>query len=198
MSTSVFDFNELSRTFHPRTGAMEAWNAAYARVEEYLRAHRIYNRLYATQLAVQILKRAALRHERNPARDPVVVAAEEMEETIEGWFRRFAAERELSHGGAAIPGRLALLLANAPERWPEVFLADEVPPELTQALTTMEIIAGPDMSVSSMVPQPIDLGPISDAAGDALEHFARWPLLRTVSLWLIFIVALAAAFHATR
>ena len=32
---------ESLNSFRPRTGTMEAWNAAYVRVEDYLRAHRI-------------------------------------------------------------------------------------------------------------------------------------------------------------
>ena len=58
--------------------------------------------------------------------------------------------------------------------------------------------AGPDMVVSSMVPRPIDLGPITEAAGDTLERFERWPILRALLLWMIFAGALAGIFYATR
>ena len=58
--------------------------------------------------------------------------------------------------------------------------------------------AGPDMVVSSMVPRPIDLGPITEAAGDTLERFERWPILRTLLLWMVFACALAGIFYATR
>ena len=60
------------------------------------------------------------------------------------------------------------------------------------------IQAGPDMAVSSMVPRPIDLGRITEAAGETLERFEQWPLLRTVFLWLVFAGALAGTFYATR
>ena len=43
----------------PKTGTMEAWNAAYVRVEDYLRAHRIHNRLHQSRLIQKILERAA-------------------------------------------------------------------------------------------------------------------------------------------
>ena len=58
--------------------------------------------------------------------------------------------------------------------------------------------AGPDLVVSSMVPRPIDLGPITEAAGDTLERFERWPILRALLLWLMFAGALAGIFYATR
>jgi hypothetical protein len=54
------------------------------------------------------------------------------------------------------------------------------------------------MVVSSMVPRPIDLGPITEAAGDTLERFERWPILRTLLLWMVFAGALAGIFYATR
>ena len=41
--------------FRPRTGTMQEWNAAYVRVEDYLRAHRIHNRLHQSRLIQQIL-----------------------------------------------------------------------------------------------------------------------------------------------
>jgi len=58
--------------------------------------------------------------------------------------------------------------------------------------------AGPDLVVSSMVPRPIDLGPITEAAGDTLERFERWPILRALLLWMMFAGALAGIFYATR
>jgi hypothetical protein len=54
------------------------------------------------------------------------------------------------------------------------------------------------MVVSSMVPRPIDLGPITEAAGETLERFEKWPILRTLFLWLLFATALAGIFYATR
>jgi hypothetical protein len=48
------------------------------------------------------------------------------------------------------------------------------------------------------VPRPIDLGPITEAAGETLERFEKWPILRTLFLWLLFATALAGIFYATR
>lgn len=177
---------------------MEAWNAAYVRVEEYLRALRVYNRLHATRLTVRILERAAAKHEHNPGHDPVTLAAEEMQAVTDEWFRRVVRGPDLPHGSPVIAGRVALLLSNASERWPYAFLADELPPELNRAFERTAIFAGPDMTVTSMVPQPIDLGPITDAAGDAVEQLSRWPVLRTVALWTLFLGVLAVVFHFTR
>jgi hypothetical protein len=49
-----------------------------------------------------------------------------------------------------------------------------------------------------MVPRPIDLGMISEAAGETVERFEKWPLLRALMLWLLFATAMASIFFATR
>jgi hypothetical protein len=58
--------------------------------------------------------------------------------------------------------------------------------------------AGPDLAVSSMVPRPIDLGRITEAAGETLERFERWPVMRALFLWIVFASALAGIFYMTR
>jgi len=178
---------------------MDAWNAAYVRVEDYLRAHRIHNRLHSSRLLQEILERAARRHEQNPGLEPTTLAAEETEAMMDSWFAEILGERDLPHDRIAIAGRLALLLSDGPEKWPQAFLDEQhVPPEFGQAMRESFIQAGPDMAVSSMVPRPIDLGPISEAAGETLERFEQWPLLRTLFLWLLFAGALVGTFYATR
>lgn len=186
--------------FRPTTGSLEAWNAAFARVEDYLRAHRIQNRLHASQLVHRILARAARRHAANPSLDPTTLAAEETETMMDEWFADMLDERDQPHERIAIDGRIALLLSDGPRRWPDAFLEPraKVPEDFAGAMRDGAIAAGPDMAVSSMVPRPIDLGPIPEVAGETLERFEQLPLVRTLLLWLVFAGALAAIFYATR
>jgi hypothetical protein len=185
--------------FRPRTGTMEEWNAAYVRVEDYLRAHRIHNRLHQSRLIQQILERAAHRHEAQPRRSPTQLAAEETESLMDLWFANMLDRRGEPHDRIAIEGRLALLLCDGPQRWPYAFLDEQqVPQEFEHAMRAGAIQAGPDMAVSSMVPRPIDLGLIPEAAGETIERIERWPMLQTVLLWLFFAAALAVIFYATR
>jgi hypothetical protein len=65
-------------------------------------------------------------------------------------------------------------------------------------MRTSHLNAGPDLAVSSMVPRPIDLGRITEAAGETLERFERWPILRALLLWMLFAAALAGIFYLTR
>lgn len=185
--------------FRPRSGTMEAWNAAYGRVDDYLRAHRIHNRLLANRIILRVLEAAARRHEANPALDPTTLAAEEIEAQMDRWFGEMLDERDQPHERIAIDGRVALLLSDGPQKWPYAFLSSEpVPPDFVQAMRAGAIEAGPDLAVSSMVPRPIDLGAIPEAAGETLERFEQWPLLRAFVLWVIFAAVLAAIFYATR
>eukprot|EP01035_Chromulina_nebulosa_P067637 gene67637-92648_t len=101
---------------------MDAWNAAYVRVEDYLRAHRIHNRLHQSRLILKILERAARRHEANPALDPTTLAAEETEATIDLWFADVLDVRGQPHERIAVDGRVALLLCDGPQKWPYAFL----------------------------------------------------------------------------
>src|SRR3954467_1753584 len=97
---------ESLSSFRPRTGTMEAWNAAYVRVEDYLRAHRIHNRLHQSRLIQQVLERAARRHETNPALNPTALAAEEVETLMDSWFADMLDERGQPHERIAVDGRL--------------------------------------------------------------------------------------------
>jgi hypothetical protein len=188
-----------SAEFRPRTGTMDEWNAAYVRVEDYLRAHRIHNRLHQSRLIQLVLERAARRHEVNPGLSPTAVAAEEVESMMDAWFADLLDERGLPHERIAVDGRVALLLCDGPQKWPYAFLDEQqIPPDFAQSMRAGAIQAGPDMTLSSMVPRPIDLGPIPEAAGETIERIEKWPLLQTLLLWVVFAGALAAIFYATR
>ncbi len=190
---------ESLSSFRPKQGTMEAWNAAYVRVEDYLRAHRIHNRLHQSRLILQILERAARRHEATPAIDPTTLAAEETETMMDLWFADVLDERDQPHDRIAVDGRVAMLLCDGPEKWPYAFLEERnIPGDFALAMRTGALQAGPDMTVSSMVPRPIDLGAITEAAGDTFEQIEKWPILRVLLLWLAFAAALAGIFYATR
>jgi hypothetical protein len=190
---------ESLSSFRPRTATMEAWNDAYVRAEDYLRAHRIHNRLHVSRLVQKILERAARRHEQNPGLEPTTVVAEETEAMMDLWFADVLDVRGQPHERIAVDGRLALLLCDGAQKWPYAFLDEQrIPEDFKQAMRAVAIQAGPDMAISSMVPRPIDLGPIPEAAGETLERFERWPLLRMLLLWLIFAGVLAGVFHMTR
>ena len=188
-----------SLTFRPSTGTLEQWNAAYVRVEDYLRAHRIHNRLHQSRLIQLVLGAAARRHEQNPALDPASLAIEETDRLMDGWFAELLDARNLPHNRIAAEGRVALLLSDGIDRWPYAFLNEQgAPPEFAEAMKRSSMKAGPDLAVSSMVPREIDLGTITEAAGQTLEQIEKLPFVRMLLLWVLFAGVLAAVFYATR
>lgn len=190
---------ESLSAFRPTTGTLDQWNAAYVRAEDYLRAHRIHNRLHQSRLIQIILQRAALRHASDPSIDPTRLAAEEMERAMDRWFAAVLRDSDRPHERIAVDGRVALLLCDGPQKWPYAFLDEEhIPDDFDKAMRESSINAGPDLAVSNMVPRPIDLGLISEAAGETLERFERYPLIRTLVFWALFLGILMAIFYATR
>jgi hypothetical protein len=186
-------------SFQPRTGSMEAWNAAYVRIEDYLRAHRIHNRLHQSSLIQAVLERAAQRHANNTSLDPTTLAAEEIEVMMDHWFADVLAINNRDHQRMAIDGRVAMLLSDGPQKWPYAFLDQgNIPVDFSASMRASSIKAGPDMTVSSMVPRDIDLGLITEAAGETLEQMEKWPLLRLFLLWAFFLGSLLGIFLATR
>jgi len=199
MELSVESVEAQRAAFRPKTGTMDAWNAAYVRAEDYLRAHRIHNRLHQSRLIQALLERAARRHAENPALDPTTLVAEETELLMDEWFGEILDVKDMPHDRIAIAGRVALLLSDGAQKWPYGFLDSRAaPPEFMTAMRTGSMQAGPDMAVSSMVPRDIDLGPITEAAGETLERIEKWPLVRTMFLWLVFLTALMGIFYVTR
>lgn len=190
---------EPLNSFRPTTGTLEQWNAAYGRVEDYLRAHRIHNRLHQSRLIQLVLSAAARRHAQNPGADPVTLAIEETDRLMDEWFGELLGGKDLPHNRIAAEGRVALLVTDCMQRWPYAFLDEKnVPPEFTQAMRQGSLQAGPDLAVSSMVAREIDLGAITEAAGQTLERIESLPIVRVLLLWLVFISVLAVVFYATR
>ena len=91
-----------------------------------------------------------------------------------------------------------MLLAQAPARWPDCFLHPSPPPELTAAVQTVVLETKRPLRQTGMTPQPIDLGPVSEVADETWKTFDKWPVLRGLSVWLLFALLLAAVFYVVR
>ena len=190
---------ESLTTFRPRTGTPEQWNAAFVRVEDYLRAHRVHNRLQQSQILQRVLVQAARQHEKEPHLDPTTLAAEEIVRLMDEWYGELLGDKYLQHERIAVEGRVALQMCNGVERWPYAFLdLENVPAEFAREMKQRSVQAGPDMTVTSMVPRPIELGTLTEVAGQTFEQIEKWPILRVSLLWALFVSVLAMLFYSTR
>jgi len=169
--------------------ASAEWNAAYYRLEDYLRALHVVNKVYQSQIILRVLERAAAKHAANPEINPTTVAMNEVWGEMETWFDTVLPTPP--HFLAA--GPVSLLVTDATEKWPTVFLSADIPPEFTDALKACEIQAGPDLNLSSMVPRPLDTGPAEETS--VLEKTKRMAMLLPMVLFgsaaaaVIFLLA---------
>ncbi len=177
--------------FTPSTGTQEEWNEAYARLADYFRALRIHSRLHRTYLILEILRRAAAKHKDHPDKSPTYVALHEMRRMQKDWTRGVIGHMNISEGRMEVNGRTAFLLGDGPRRYPHYFLGTEnVPDELKTAMRNTIEQSGPDMEVSSMVPRPIELGPISEFTDETIVKFERYPVLRYLLLFIVSALVL--------
>jgi hypothetical protein len=173
---------------------LEEWNAAYAKVESYFNALRVRNKLLLGQLVVRVLDRAMGRALTEPDRPAMELAGEEMDRVVSEWY---AAVLDVPVQSAdpllATRGRLALLLADMPRKWPDQFLRPGPWPEdFVRAMRESFLRAGPDFQFSQMNPRPIDLGAIT-----TLTNLGNLPYFRIILIWLGFGLLLVVLFQMT-
>ena len=173
---------------------LEEWNAAYTRIEGHLHALRVRNRVLVGQLVLEVLERARARAPREPRRSATELAAEEMDLFVTDWFARvLEALPDAADPHLSVRGRLALLLADMPDRWPDQFLRPGPwPREFVSAMRETYLRAGPDFQISRMSPRPLDLGPIA-----TLTRFGRLPYKKMILLWALFALVLGLFFYFT-
>jgi len=144
--------------FFPTTGSEAEWNAAYYRLEDYLRAMHVTNKLQQNQIILRLLRAAARRHALNSEQHPTTLAMDAAHEELDCWFKTILADQDRS----PISGRVSLLITETTEKWPAAFLNPEPPPDCRRALAESEVRAGPDLQVSNMVTRPFDFGPLAE------------------------------------
>ena len=173
---------------------LEEWNAAYAKVESYFHALRIRNRMLLGRLVLQVLNRAMRRATNEPNRSVTELAVEEMDRFVTEWFGQVLPDSPAaSHQALSTRGRLALLLADMPGKWQDLFLQPGPwPAEFITAMRETYLRAGPDFQLSKMTPRKLDLGPIT-----TLTNMSRLPYVKMAAIWIVFALVLIVVFLLT-
>ncbi|MGA2030057.1 MAG: hypothetical protein ABSG87_08300 [Verrucomicrobiota bacterium] len=173
---------------------LEEWNAAYGKVENYFHALRIRNKALLGQLVLRVLECAISRSPAELGSSATQLAAEEMDHLVTGWFAEILHESPAgSDQTLSTKGRLALLLADMPDKWQDQFLRPGPwPAEFINAMREAYLRAGPDFQLSKMAPRPLDLGPIT-----TLTNLGRIPYLKMGLAWGLFGLVLVAIFILT-
>ncbi len=169
-----------------------AWDAAFLRVESYLRAHHIESRVLLNHLTADIISRTRALAEGRSGDEIMGLALEVTDAHIGQWFARIFPDGDPGDERFLARGRLALLLADVPGRWPQHFLsADSLPEEMVEAMRTCTFQAGPELRFTNMPPTPIDTL-FGDEADPKRPPAKRFAVLRTV-LGSLAVLGLAGA-----
>ena len=127
------------------------------------------------------------------------LAIEEARELVAHWLANLLPPRSEEQPFTLAEGFLALYLCDAPMRWPGAFLnPQQAPPDFADTLRSRIVKTGPELEVSSMVPRQIDLGLLPDLAESAFDTLDRFPLIKTLLVWTLFIAGLVFLFWYTR
>lgn len=136
----------------------DEWNVAHYRLDDYLRAHGIRDRIWQSRLLLKILDEAMVRHRQDPSQSPITHTHHAAEEFIEKWLRSARDFGALPAERVVSTGKLYLYLMDAMDRWPDAFLSEGTPPaDLRGELTAISFVPNPVLEVSRMVPREPEL-----------------------------------------
>jgi hypothetical protein len=174
--------------------SLDEWNAAYSKVESYLHALRVRNKVLLGRLVIQVLRRAMRRAPQEANLSATQLAMQEMDSFVAEWFAHVLQYQPTgSDQMLSTRGRLALLLADMPGKWQDQFLRPGPWPEpFVTAMRKTFVLAGPNFQLAKMAPRPFDLGPIT-----RLSNLSRLSYTAMVISWLIFGALLVYLFLHT-
>lgn len=177
--------------------ASPAWDAAFLRVESYLRAHHIESRVLLNHLTAEIIRRARELAGDADGDEVVTLAMTVAHAQMGLWFARIFPEGDWSDERFRARGRLALLLSDVPGRWSQCFLSREpLPQELVESMRQSEFQAGPELRFTNMPPTPLN-HIFGDDADPERAPSSRFPALRTVVGGLLVMGIIGIAWAAT-
>jgi hypothetical protein len=161
------------------------WDEAFMRVQSYFRAYGMESPLQLNELAAGIIQEARERLREGAPGDPLGVAMRIAQAHIGAWFARSGKDLDWSNDRARAQGRLALIVADLPGRWRHSFMsASPLPPELSAAMTSVEIFPGPELKLTSMAPEPLEFG-ILDSGDGRVPTKRYWLPAKLLSSWLL-------------
>jgi len=174
-----------------------AWDEAFLRVESYLRAHHLESRVLLNRLTTDIIREAHERTVANPGEAPVGLAMQVTHARIGAWFARVGEVSDWSDKRVRACGRLALVLADVPGRWPDCFLSvGPIPPELVAALSSGELRPGPELRFSNMSAAALEFS-FSAPDNPNCPRQGGWAGVRAAAGWLVIVGFYGAAWAAS-
>jgi hypothetical protein len=170
---------------------LTAWNEAYLRAEDYLRATRIGDFLHAHAVVSELLRRAETKAREGDGRHPTELVMEEAMDWLDDWMARALPSEELSEERRTAAGLLAFHAAGCEQRFPSALFHPKPPPACVDALRRTNVRQGPDLVVTSMTPREMDFGAMENITGQPWETYEPLLVAATVGGWaLVVFIAL--------
>jgi hypothetical protein len=187
---------ETTLTTGSPAAADPAWDEAFMRVQSYLRAHGLESPVLLNQATAGII-REAREDPGAPGAEPVERAMEAAHARIGAWFARSGHDLDWTNDRMRAQGRMALVMADLPRRWPNHFLSpDPIPPELASAMASFPILPGPGVRLSGMAPEPLEFGVLEGNESGVPGRRIRFPA-RVMVTWFLIFGVLGAAWATT-
>lgn len=174
------------------------WDEAFARVESYLRAYQIESRVLLNRLTTEMIAAARALAVEHPQEAPVTLAIQVAHARMGEWLVYALGEGDWTDERFRARGRLALLLAEIPQKAPDRFLAlEELPAATREQLATASLSVAPDLRLTSMPSASLEF-PLTDAVAEKWVTFSRSTFLRATTSWILILGIVSMAWFATR
>ena len=174
------------------------WDDAYDKVEHYLLALKIKNRRVLSKLVYLILDKAAKRLANEPHKNQTTVAMEEAHRITAEWLDRVLGKKNTSNK-ISVRGRLAMLLADVPDKWLEYFLEDGPwPEEFLKEMQEAYVYAGPDFQKARMLPRALKFTSTGSIIAETFKFLGKRPHLKWLVYWFIIAILFILLFYSTR
>ena len=162
-----------------------AWDEAFLRIGSYLRAHGLESRVLLNQATSEIIREALALVFNGHTGAPVTLALQLTHQRIGDWYAQTGQGIDWTNERMRAQGRLALINADLPGRWPYSFLSsDPVPADLATAIASFQLLPAPELYLSTMPPAPLEFG--FHEPGDHFDLSRRmWLPARTLVSWLL-------------
>jgi hypothetical protein len=162
-----------------------AWDEAFLRVESYLRTYGLESHVLLHQVTAAIIEEARDKARGGATENPVELAMNATQSHIGAWLARSGHPVDWTNDRIRAQGRLALIVADLPSRWPNSFLSsDPFPADLAVAMASSHVLPAPDMRVSNMAPEPLEFG-LLEPGDPRIQSKRIWIPIRAFVPWLL-------------
>ncbi|HEY1847676.1 MAG TPA: hypothetical protein VGG37_00660 [Opitutaceae bacterium] len=181
----------------PVQAAEPAWDEAYLRVQSYLRAYGMDSIVTLNEVTSSVIRDARERAASGAGGEPVALALEVTHSRIGAWFAKSGGECDWSDDQTRLQGRLALILADLPGRYANCFLgSDPMPPGLARAMSSFQILPGPEVRLSNMAPEPLEFA-FLEPGDPRLRGRRFWRPARAIVSWILIFGFFGIAWAAS-